>query len=290
MRRVPGQLARRRRDRVRGVDVASLVAGPETPLAVEGAAGCGAGGRPVLDVVLVHGLGVSNRYLVPALQEFARDHRVFAPDLPGVGRSSEPARDLSMIELADGLNAWMDTVGVGPAVLVGHSLGCQVVAQVAARHPGRVVGVVLACPAPDPGRGNVLEQAWRLLVDGFAERPGMIVIAATDYPRVGFGAMLRTLRAAARRRDQPNLDAVDQRALLIRGGRDPLVSEAWVHRLARSFPSASVVTLDDAPHGLPYSKVGPFVEAVHAFVDEVGRAWREDERPVGVREPEQPGR
>lgn len=242
----------------------------------------------MLDVVMVHGLGVSNRYLVPALRAFARDHRVFAPDLPGVGRSSKPERDLSMTELADGLVAWMDVVGVGPAVLVGHSLGCQVVAQVAARHPDRVVGVVLASPAPDPSRGNVLQQAWRLLVDGLAERPGMLIIAASDYPRVGLGAMLRTLRSAARRRDQPNLDAVDQRALLVRGGRDPLVSEEWVRRLARSFPSASVVTLDAAPHGLPYSAVGPFVEEVHAFVDEVGRAWREDERPGGVRQPERP--
>ena len=78
-----------------------------------------------------------------------------------------------------------------------------------------------------------------------------------------------------------------QRTLIIRGGKDPLVSEEWVGRLARSFPAASVVTVPGAPHGLPYSAVGPFVEAVHDFVDEVARAWREDERPAGVREPDQ---
>ncbi|GAB2575872.1 alpha/beta fold hydrolase [Microlunatus antarcticus] len=267
-RRSEGQPTRRRRDRVHDVEVASIVAGPDDGDAAT------RGGAPVLDVVLVHGLGVSNRYLVPSLRAFARDHRVFAPDLPGVGRSSKPSRDLSMVELADGLRDWMDVVGVGPAVLVGHSLGCQVVAQLAARHPERVLGVVLTCPAPDPGRGSALEQGWRLLRDGFRERPAMALIAATDYPRVGVGGMLRGLRAAARRRDQPNLQAVDQPTLLIHGGRDPLVSASWVEALAGRFPDASVVTLPDAPHGVPLSAVEPFVATVHAFVDEVGRAQR----------------
>lgn len=277
--RADRQPARRRRDRVHDVEVASIVAGPDD------AGACASSSGPVLDVVLVHGLGVSNRYLVPSLRAFARDHRVFAPDLPGVGRSSKAEHALSMTELADGLRDWMDVVGVGPAVVVGHSLGCQVVAQLAARHPARVVGVVLTSPAPDPGRGGLLTQGWRLLVDGFAERPGMLLIAATDYPRVGLGAMLRGLRRAARRRDQPNLDAVEQRTLIIRGGRDPLVSAGWARTLERSLPSASVVTLPTAPHGLPYSAVAEFVAVVHDFVDEVGRAWREDVRPAGVEQP-----
>ncbi len=248
------------------MEVASVVAGPDR----SGTVGRDDEGS-TLDVVMVHGLGVSNRYLVPALRAFAREHRVFAPDLPGVGRSSRPARDLSMVELADGLCDWMDVVGVGTAVLVGHSLGCQVVTQLAARHPDRVAAVVLTSPAPDPSRGSLPRQAWRLLLDGSRERLGMTLIAATDYPRVGLGGMLRGLRAAARREDQPHLDAVDHRTLVIRGGRDPLVSAGWAQALADTFPTAAVVTLPDAPHGVPYSAVGPFVGAVHAFVQEVAR-------------------
>src|SRR4028119_2296736 len=42
-------------------------------------------------VVLVHGLVVSGRYMVPLLEELARSHAVYAPDLPGFGRSEGPA-------------------------------------------------------------------------------------------------------------------------------------------------------------------------------------------------------
>ncbi|GAA3555147.1 alpha/beta hydrolase [Microlunatus spumicola] len=265
--RVPvGQALRRRRDVVNDVEVASVEAGPEQPRTSDG--------RTTLDVVMVHGLGVSNRYLLPSLRAFAREHRVFAPDLPGVGRSSRPERDLSMVELADGLSAWMDEVGVGRAVLVGHSLGCQVVAQIAARHPDRVAAVVLTSPAPDPGRGSVARQAWGLLVDGGRERLGMVLIAATDYPRVGIGGMLGALRASARRQAQPDVQRIDQPTLVVRGGRDPLVSAAWAQHLEDVFPDARVVTLPDAPHGVPYSATTAFVEVVHAFVDEITAARR----------------
>ena len=255
----------RRRDRVHGVDVASVVHGDDPDRA------------PGLDVVMVHGLGVSNRYPAPSSRRLARHHRVFAPDLPGVGRSSRTGQDLSMTQLADGLRDWMDVVGVGLAVVVGHSLGCQVVVQLAARHPDRVVAVVLACPAPDPSRGPWWQQAWRLLVDGFGERPAMLLVAATDYPRVGLGRMLRSLRVAARRRDQPNLGAIDQRTLVVRGGRDPLVSAGWARSLAEDFPDARLVTLPDAPHGLPCSAPEPFVEAIRTFVDEL-------DSPPGLRD------
>ena len=37
--------------------------------------------------VLVHGLGMSGRYLAPTAERLAADFRVYAPDLPGFGRT-----------------------------------------------------------------------------------------------------------------------------------------------------------------------------------------------------------
>jgi 2-hydroxy-6-oxonona-2,4-dienedioate hydrolase len=41
-------------------------------------------------VVLVHGLVVSSRYMVPAAELLAADYRVYAPDLPGFGSGCGP--------------------------------------------------------------------------------------------------------------------------------------------------------------------------------------------------------
>ena len=64
--------------------------------------------------------------------------RVFAPDLPGFGGSEKPSRVLDLPGLSDALAAWMGGVGVGRAALVGNSLGCQIIADLALRHPERI--------------------------------------------------------------------------------------------------------------------------------------------------------
>lgn len=51
-------------------------------------------------VVLVHGVGVSGRHLVPAAELLARRCRVWIPDLPGFGRSQDPGRLLGLASLA----------------------------------------------------------------------------------------------------------------------------------------------------------------------------------------------
>jgi pimeloyl-ACP methyl ester carboxylesterase len=44
-----------------------------------------------LPLVLVHGLGVSGSYFVPAAERLATDFDVYVPDLPGHGLSHTPA-------------------------------------------------------------------------------------------------------------------------------------------------------------------------------------------------------
>lgn len=251
------QEPRRRDDVVRGVDVSSLTAGPDGD-------GSGPADEPV--VVLLHGLAMSNRYLRPAMRRLADEHRVLAPDLPGVGRSGRASRRLSMADLADGLVEWLDEVGVRRATVVGHSLGCTLAAVLAERHPDRVVAVVLASPAPDPGFRPLLRQAWRLLTDGPREKPSMVLIALSDYLRLGPRWVLRAMTEARRSDTAADLDRVQQPTLVVRGGRDPLVSPAWADTLVDRLPRAELVTLDDAPHGLPYSAADPFAATVRAFV------------------------
>ena len=109
-------------------------------------------------VVLVHGVAVSSRYLVPLAEALAPRARVFVPDLPGYGRSDRPAgRDLTVPELADALLDWLDRVGLDRPHLLGNSFGCQVIADLAARHPDRVDRIVLQGPTFDPGRPVGLE-------------------------------------------------------------------------------------------------------------------------------------
>src|SRR4051812_3167285 len=97
-------------------------------------------------VVMVHGLIVSSRYMIPTAKRLAAFCRVYVPDLPGYGHSDEPPCFLDVPGLADALARWMDAVGLPRAVLLGNSFGCQIVVDFAARYPERVDRAILVGP------------------------------------------------------------------------------------------------------------------------------------------------
>src|SRR5215217_5302973 len=148
-----------------------------------------------LPVWLVHGLSVSSRYMVPTGLRLAPFYRVYAPDLPGFGKSSHPRRVLTIPELSDALRRRMDRFGVQRAVLIGNSLGCQIVVDLAARYPMRVAQAVLIGPTIDRRGRTIHQQAKRLLIDAlFHESLASVLTQARDYCACGPRRTLMTLR------------------------------------------------------------------------------------------------
>ncbi|RBY78622.1 alpha/beta hydrolase [Blastococcus sp. TF02-09] len=220
------------------------------------------------DVVLVHGLGMSGRYLLPVQRLLAEDFRVFAPDLPGFGRSTRPARPLTLPELADALVTWMDAVGLERAGLFGHSLGCQVAAHVADRHPDRVSCLVLGSPSRDPRARQPWQQALRLLADAPREAPSLLPIAVSDYLRAGPWRMWRTLIESMQTDATDRLRRLRHPALVVRGERDPVVSAWWADRVTNLLSDGELVVLPGAPHGLVFSSPDALAQAARPFLAE----------------------
>ena len=94
-------------------------------------------------VVLIHGLGLSGRYMLPVAERLARHVPVYLPDLPGFGDSAKPDRALDVPALADALAGWIEAMALAPVALLGNSFGCQIIADLAARHPVLVERAVL---------------------------------------------------------------------------------------------------------------------------------------------------
>jgi pimeloyl-ACP methyl ester carboxylesterase len=220
----------------------------------------GAGGRPL---VLVHGLGMSGRSMVPALELLGPGGRTLAPDLPGYGRTRGGGRALGVPGLADALCRWMDAVGLDEVDLVGHSLGAQVAAA-AARRRGGVAHLVLVGPTRDPSAPSWVGQAWRLLQDAPREKPGLLLVAVRDYLRAGPLTMLAVLQHALRRPEEQAMSEVDVPALVLRGDRDPVARQRWCEDLAGVLPQGRLQVVP-GPHGLVFSAPGAFADAVTGF-------------------------
>ena len=101
------------------------------------------GGRGT-PVVFVHGLG-SSGYMEwrHNLETVSTRHRVFAPDLPGYGRSDKPRARYTIPYFARFVERYMEDCGVRSAALVGASLGGRVALEVALEQPKLVRRLVL---------------------------------------------------------------------------------------------------------------------------------------------------
>jgi len=149
-------------------------------------------------VVLVHGLVISSRYMVPLTRALAADFQVYAPDLPSFGESSKPSRTLDLPALADALHTWMRTIGLTKVALVGNSFGCQLIAELAVRHPEIVARLVLQGPTVDAAARSLPVQVWRTLWNGCREPPTLGLISLTDYAKAGLGRAFQTMRVLIR--------------------------------------------------------------------------------------------
>jgi pimeloyl-ACP methyl ester carboxylesterase len=87
--------------------------------------------------------------MLPALQSSGR--RFIIPDLRGSGESDRPETGFTLDQYVDDLIAVADAVGAERFVVVGHSMGGQLVQLLAARHPDRVIGAVVLSPVPVSG-------------------------------------------------------------------------------------------------------------------------------------------
>lgn len=115
------------------------VDGRQTNLATGGVAVVG--GQPL--VLLLHGAGMDRtvwnlqtRYLAH------RGYTALAVDFPGHGGSAGPPA-ASVAELAEWTGRLVDALAMGPAHLVGHSMGSLVAMEVAAARPAIVTSLVL---------------------------------------------------------------------------------------------------------------------------------------------------
>jgi 2-hydroxy-6-oxonona-2,4-dienedioate hydrolase len=222
-----------------------------------------AGGPPV---VLVHGLVVSGRYLGPLLNELARSYAVYAPDLPGFGRSEGPAGALDVVGLADALAAWMRATGLRGAVLVGNSMGCQVIVELVLRHPDLVEKVVLQGPTMDPRARSAPRQMWRLLIDTTREPPSLVAIEGLDLLRASVRGSWRTFRHSLDYPIEERLPRVHVPALVVHGSRDRISPRYWAEEVARLLPDGRLVELPGTPHAANYSAPAEFARAVRAFL------------------------
>jgi 2-hydroxy-6-oxonona-2,4-dienedioate hydrolase len=214
--------------------------------------------------VLVHGIGLSYRYLVPMAELLADELPVYVPDLPGFGKSHKTRRTLKLTELADWLARWMRALQLESAVVMGQSFGCQLVIHLAARHPELVGRAVLQGVTADPEARTLWQQfkRWRRN-QNLEDNSGPS--ALPDYLRCGPWRIVRTYKYAVDDRPEDVLPNVRCPTLVIGGENDPIGSQQWHEQIAQLLPHGRLLVLDSVAHTINLSAPARLASAVRNF-------------------------
>ena len=204
-------------------------------------------------IVLVHGIGVSSRYFLPLARELAAHYNVTTLDMPGYGASSKPRHPLTIIELADVIEALLVQRHISSAILIGHSMGTQIVAHVARKNPSLVRKLVLLAPTVYDKERTVWMQFLRLLQDGFHETPRANIIIFLDYVRMGMLRYIRTAKWMVKDAIEETLRDVEVPTLIVRGRNDPIAPMMWTEYLRSRYPLIRLEYVSNAPHALHYA-------------------------------------
>jgi 2-hydroxy-6-oxonona-2,4-dienedioate hydrolase len=212
-------------------------------------------------VVLVHGLVVASDYMLPTAERLA----VASMRLTSPVSAEAPTRAFDIIELADALAAWIRALGLGRAVLLGNSFGCQVVAECAVRHPDVIERLVLQGPTIDPGARTLRRQLGCWLQNSLCEPP-MSRIMLRDYWRAGIPRAISTLRFLFRDTIEQKLPRIEAPALVVRGARDPMVPQNWAEKAVALLPRGRLVVIPGAAHTVVYFAPRQLTQVVRSFL------------------------
>ncbi|HEX8157657.1 MAG TPA: alpha/beta fold hydrolase [Solirubrobacteraceae bacterium] len=260
------------------------------------------------DVLLIHGLGGAKSSFFDTAAALSPRYRVHALDLPGFGCSSKPATaPYNARYFARTVLEVMDALGVGRAHIAGNSMGGRVAIEVGLRHPERVAGLGLLCPAvafvkrtyhplvrllrPELGllphrftRKQVEETFWSLFADGDAIDPSVADVVVDEFQRIyaSSGGRIAFLTSARNMYLDPpygrngfyaRLSTLQAPALFVWGSHDKIIPPAFGRHIARWLPSAEQMVLDGCGH-VPQveraAETSALLERFFARVDALG--------------------
>ncbi|MBP1326023.1 pimeloyl-ACP methyl ester carboxylesterase [Leucobacter exalbidus] len=217
--------------------------------------------------ILVHGIGMGRIVYQDVVPILAEHGRVVALDLPGFGDSPEPGSKTTIEETAQNVARFMRDKGLSPAVLVGHSMGTQVVAQLAASDPDLVSGLVLIAPTINRHERSAVKQAERMMQDMSGEGLKVLATGVVEYFKTSSLWFISKLKVMLAHRLEEVCQRVQVPTLVLWGETDKVCPREWVAEVAAALPDSTMRAIPDRGHEAIIKSPEPVATMILEYVD-----------------------
>lgn len=223
-------------------------------------------------VVLVHGIGMSHRYLARLHARLAETRPVLSIDLPGFAGLPKPADDVDVFRMGRALADVVASVSKEPVVLFGHSMGAQWVVEAALHRPDAIEKLIIMGPVADAAHRTLTAQMAALALDTLREPPHANALVFTDYLRCGVPWYLAQARHMVSYPIEERVALLTMPVLVIRGSRDPIAGLAWCRMLRDTARDGRLVQIPGRHHLGQFGAAPAVASAIAAFVSDIDGA------------------
>ena len=235
-------------------------------------------------IVLLPGPTDSWRSYQPVLDRLPAGIHAVAVSPRGHGDSTKPDHGYDVGDLAADVPLLLDALGIGRAVLAGHSGSCLVARRVAIDHPHRVAGLVLeSSPSTLAGHAGLQafvadvvagltdpidpEFARAFVIDTSTEnQPDLLDVLVEEVRKVPAAVWRQLFDGLARYDDRDELTRITAPTLLVWGDADTLVDHAHQADLLRRIDGATLRTYAGVGHTPRWEDPDRFAADVADFV------------------------
>lgn len=232
------------------------------------------------DLVFLHGAGGVTAE-DPFLNALAETHHVYAPLIPGYGDSEECAEIRDMLDFTQ--HSWdvVAALGLKDPILVGHSMGGMIAAEMAASQPNDLSRLALICPAglwnddhPVADMFSLMPYQMPAYLFHDAEAGAKILTAGRNVTDPNFlqtylvtnarqlGMAGRILFPIPERGLVQRMYRIRARSVVVWGDSDRMVPPFYAHGFKKGIKGAELVSIPEAGHMVILEKTAAVVEAV----------------------------
>ncbi len=246
--------------------------------------------------MFVHGFACDHTDWTAQVEALRDRHRVVTCDLRGHGSAPGEPDDCSIETYGADVAQLVEGLGLAPAILVGHSMGCRVVLEAARQRPQGVAGLVLvdgsitgtgdADAAERASRARIAAKGFHAFAADFFrgmftvpfEGSEAIVRRASQLPaRIGLALFPRIARWDAQRMNDALaavqvpvlvIQSTQMNATLQRESMQPGQTSAWLDRVREHAPHARVEIVAGAGHFVHVEAAGRVNALLRDFLTE----------------------
>jgi pimeloyl-ACP methyl ester carboxylesterase len=243
-------------------------------------------GRGDTTLVLLHGYGEHLLTWRSVFDPLSSRYQVVALDLPGFGGSGKPDTAYTLPAMAERVRQFIATWTTPPVILVGHSMGGAIAAEVALAAPDLVQGLILIAPAgldvglapitdgPTPGRARAIGvwEATRAFITPLHD-PGWLreSDSLSRYDPALDPAFRRSTGRVLEEFDfrgiGPRFADIRQPTLVVWGLDDPVIPADLADSLAGLIPCHHLVTLARTLHRPQVERPDTVVTVIRRFLE-----------------------